>query len=215
MTALEHLLRLEAAHGIDREKPKRILERARDTQARLEELAEKHSCELPAWTELASTLEDRRNRASDAVDCVVAETMELDEGVFGTISKADCLEILRSLKDEFARALEIRRECARALVAIAGAYREGGYSGSEIVDNAIRGAIAEVRRQANVPEAVAAEYVAQVVEFCGIAPLYRGAYGAQFPDLTALLEAEPGATLEEIANRVQQKALGLWPEEGG
>jgi hypothetical protein len=214
MGSLEDLSRLEMAHGIDRQTPMLMLEHAKVAQASLEDLAEKHSCELPAWTELAASLEERRSLARTAVERVIAETMELDDAVFGPISKSDCLEILRSLNDEFIRALDTRRECARTLVLLANAYHEEGYAGSDLIDNALSGAIAQVRKQANLPAAVAADYVAHLAEFCGIRRSSGAERQRRFPDLTAMFKGTSGATFEEIANRLQQTALGLWPEEG-
>jgi len=210
--SIEHLSRLEASYGIDREGLQRILERAREDQARFEELAAKHSCELPAWAQLASALEDRQTRALEAVERVIGETMELDDAVFGAIGKTDCIEILRSLKDEFARALKTRAECARSLVAIAGAYREEGYSGSELVDGALKRAVAHLRDHAGVPDSVAVEYVEHLAQLCGVAASAAGAGQAhRFPDLSSMFNTESGMALDEIANRVQQTALGLWP----
>ena len=206
----EHLSRLEERYGISRAALQRVLEQAREDQARLEELAAKHSCELPAWIELAGALENRQARVLEAVDRVIDETMELDDAVFGAITKSDCVEVLGSLKEEFARALKTRAACARSLVAIAGAYREEGYSGSELVDSALTAAMAHLR-EAAVPESVALEYVEHLAEVCGIAPSAAVGQGYRFPDLSAIFKSGSGETLDEIANRVQQTALGLWP----
>jgi hypothetical protein len=207
----EHLSRLEERYGIDRGAVQRILEQAREEQARFEELAARHSCELPAWAELASALEDRRSRGLDAVDRVIAETMELDDSVFGGISKSDCVAVLHGLKDEFARALETRAECARSLVAIAEAYREEGYTGSELIDGAVRRAVAHLRERSGIPEGVAAEYVQHLAGLCGIVLAVDTGEIHRFPDLSSMFKTESGMALDEIANRVQQTALGLWP----
>jgi hypothetical protein len=212
----EHLSSLEARYGIDREVPQRILEKARDDQAHLEELAAKHSCELPGWAELAGALEERQARAVEAVERVIAETMELDDAVFGAVTKTDCIEVLHGLKDEFARALKTRAECARSLVAIAEAYREEGYSGSELVDSAVKRAVAQLRDHAGVPDAIAVEYVEHLAQLCGVVPSTASTGQAhRFPDLSSMFKTESGMALEEIANRVQQTALGLWPPDDG
>jgi hypothetical protein len=142
---------------------------------------------------------------------VIDETMELDDTVFGAITKSDCVEVLRSLKEEFARALKTRTACARSLVAIAEAYREEGYSGSELVDSALKAALAYLRDEAAVPESLALEYVEHLAEVCGIAPSAAVGQGYRFPDLSAMFKGGSGETFDEIANRVQQTALGLWP----
>jgi hypothetical protein len=207
----DHLLRLEERYGIKRAALQRMLEQAREDQARLEELAAKHSCEQRAWVELAGALEIRQERALEAVDRVIDETMELDDAVFGAISKSDCVEVLRGLKEEFARALKTRTACARSLVAIAEAYRDEGYSGSELVDSALKAAMIHLRDEAAVPESVALEYIEHLAEVCGVAPSAGVGQGHRFPDLSAMFKGGPGETLDEIANRVQQTALGLWP----
>jgi hypothetical protein len=207
----QHLSRLEERYGIDRAPVQRILEQARDEQAGFEELAARHSCELPAWAELARTLEDRRSRGLDAVDRVIAETMELDDSVFGGISKGDCVAVLHGLKDEFTRALEMRAECARSLVAIAQAYREEGYTGSELIDSAVRRAVAHLREHSRIPEGVAVEYVQHLAGLCGIESAVDAGKSHRFPDLSSMFKTASGMALDEIANRVQQTALGLWP----
>jgi hypothetical protein len=208
----DNLSRIEERYGIDRASLQRMLEQARDDQARFEELAAKHSCELPAWEELAGALEDRHTRALEAVDRVIGETMELEDSVFGEISKTDCIAVLRGLKEEFAGALKTRAECARSLAAVAGAYREEGYAGSDLVDNALKGAVAQLREHSGVSEAVAVEYIKRLALLCGIAPSGADTGEAhRFPDLSSRFTAKSGIALEEIANRVQQIALGLWP----
>ena len=204
----DDLVHVEERYGIDRSALQRILEQARHDQARFEELAAKHSCELPAWEELASALENRRARVLDAVDRVIGETMELEDSVFGEIGKSDCIAVLRGLKEEFATALETRAECAKSLAAIAAAYREDGYAGSDLVDGAMKKVVADLRERSQVPEPVATEYVGQLARVCGIAP---PAAGDRFPDFSSRFKTESGMALEEIANRVQQTALGLWP----
>jgi hypothetical protein len=210
----EHLSHVEERYGLDRAALQGILEQARDEQARFEELAAKHSCELPAWTELAAALEDREARAIEAVDRVIGETMELEDAVFGAIGKTDCVAVLRGLKEEFSRALKTRAECARSLVAIAGAYREEGYSGSELVDTALKRMETHLREDAGVPDAVAVEYVENLARVCGIA-LSAASSGTlhRFPDLSSMFKTESGMALDEITNRVQQTALGLWPPD--
>ena len=227
----EHLARLDAAYGIDRRSLQLILEQALEDQRTLEELAEKHSCELPAWLDLARTLENRRNQSSEAMERVITETMELDEAVFGTFSKADCVEVLRGLRDEVQRALSTRVEAAQFLVTIAGAYREGGYRRSEIVDGALKRVLAHLTNERGVSHEDATAYTAGLAAVCGILPLDLDEAAAalrthlnceeqQFPDLKSIFAAspglperqvEPGMTFAEVTNTVQQIALGLWP----
>jgi hypothetical protein len=207
----QHLSQLEQRYGIDRAVLQRILEQARENQARFEELAAKHSCELPAWVELAGALEVRHARVLDAVDRVVAETTELDDAVFGAIGKNDCVEILIGLKEEFTRALRTRIACARSLIAIAEAYREEGYAGSELVDGALTVIVAHLRNQVGVPEAIALEYIEHLAEVCGVPPAAGAGDGHRFPDLSAMFKTDSGEALDAVANRVQQTALGLWP----
>ena len=211
MGVVDDLSRLEASHGIEREAPRLILEHAKALQSSLEDLAERHSCELPAWAELAGSLEARQARVSAAVDLVLAETMELDDAVFGVLSRDDCLEILRSLKGEFARALENRSECARTLVAIAEAYREDGYPGSELLDRAIDAAVLQVREQAKVSPSVAVEYIHLLADVCGVRPTPGVDGDKKFPDLSSRIGGQTNDAVAENANRIQQIALGLWP----
>jgi hypothetical protein len=208
----DDLARVEERYGIDRSALQRTIEQARDDQACFEELAAKHSCELPAWEELASALEDRRAQVVEAVDRVIGETMELEDSVFGEIGKTDCIAVLRGLKEEFVTALDTRAECAKSLAAIAAAYREDGYAGSDLVDGALKKAAADLRERSHVPEPVATEYVGQLARVCGIDPPTAGlTEGTRFPDFSSRFRSESGLPLEEIANRVQQTALGLWP----
>jgi hypothetical protein len=230
MSLEERLAGLEAQYGIDRTVLRRILSNAVDDHNVLEALAEKHSCELSAWVTLVETLENRRTQSLQSIECVIAETMELDDGVFGAFSKADCIEILHGLRDEFQRALMIRAESARVLAMIARAYREDGYAGSEIVDAALKEVMLQLTQQQGLPEIDAVAYAAGLAQRCGILPSdvedARAALLARlqdrpekFPDLRSMMssvrpdEIRPGAGLnfDDLANTIQQIALGLWP----
>jgi hypothetical protein len=232
----DELASVEATFGIDRRTLRRVLEEAVDDQRRMEELAEKHSCELPAWVDLAAKLDVRRAQSSTAVERIVAETMELDETVFGAVSRADCIEIVRALGAEVERALKIRTDAARLLISFARAYRPEGYQGSvsEVVDHALNQIVAQLAGANQVPAEVATKYVALLARECGV--IAPGASDpalvlaerlasttVRFPDLTSMLSSSvasngwrnSGKSFEEIANEVQQTALGLWPAAKG
>jgi hypothetical protein len=230
----DELASVDATFGIDRRTLQCVLEEAVDDQRRMEELAEKHSCELPAWVDLAAKLDVRRAQSSTAVERIVAETMELDETVFGAVSRADCIEIVRALGAEVERALKIRTDAARLLISFARAYRPEGYRGSEVVDRALNQIVAQLVGANQVPAEVATKYVASLARECGvIAPDASdpalvlaerlASTTVRFPDLTSMLSSSTasngwrnsGKSFEEIANEIQQTALGLWPAAKG
>jgi len=219
----DELADLESAYEIDRGSVRRVLEESLDDQRKMEGVAEKHSCELPAWVDLAAKLEARRSLSSTAVEQVIAETMELDEAVFGGVSRADCVEIVRALGLEFDRALRIRIDSARLLIAFAQAYRSEGYQGSEIVDRVSGELVRQLVEINQVPVERARKYVDRLAQECGAVTPALGSPHARFPDLTAMFASSAavpgdwrtsGKSFEEIANDIQQTALGLWPKLG-
>jgi len=226
----EQLAGVEARHAIDRRALQRQLEQALEDQNRLERLAEKHSCELPAWVELAGELERRHMRSLEAIESVIAETMELDEAVFGALTKTDCIDVLRGLREEFRRALRTRTESAEFLAAIGRAYRDEHNRDSEIVDQALKTVVSELVNGLGVSRDEALEYTAALAQLCGALSAAGDARAAlvarlqdrkkRFPDFAAMRVSsldssekpdDAGLTVDEIANKAQQIALGLWP----
>jgi hypothetical protein len=228
----EELGLIDSSYHIDRAALRRLLEEAIEDQRKMEELAEKHSCELPAWVDLAATLEARLAQSSIAIDQIVAETMELDESVFEGVSREQCVEIVRALGVEFERALKIRIDSARLLISFARNFRAEGYQGSEIVDGVLTQLVRQLVDANHVPGEVAVTYIALLARDCGaihaespdparaLAARLESA-GARFPDLTGSFSTtgaalrgwrNSGRSFEEIANDIQQTALGLWPK---
>src|SRR5207249_9965038 len=114
----------------------------------------------------------------------------------GALTKTDCIDVLRGLREEFRRALRTRTESAEFLAAIARAYRDEHDRDSEIVDKALKSLVTELVNSKGVAEEEALEYTAALGQLCDVLPAAGDARAVlvarlqdrkrRFPDFTAM-----------------------------
>jgi len=236
------LRELSQRHGIDVDPLRVELAKTIDEQGRLEEIAESHSCELAGWEAVARDLDDRRGRAAEALARLDAELMEIDGSFLPGRTSEEPRRVIREIDDAIERALTVRAESARFLLALGRAAREPSFPDGAVVTAALReivqrltdehGAGLAGERGAGLTNDDALTIVAALAQVCGVldaaiddpVAALRARLGSEShgSDLKALFAArqpaagarlEPGASFEEIARRTQAIALGLWPEE--
>ena len=162
--------------------------------------------------------------------------LEIDEGLFDGISPDEYRHTLSALRGVLDRALVLRAESARFILAVGNTAREPAHPDGAVVTNAL-GRIVEFlchdERGPRLPRADALNVAAALAQASGVIPgdlpnpvaalrdrIDNG--NARTTDLKALFNSRaalaetrlrPGMTFEEIARRTQAIALGLWPDD--